>query len=207
MKYRYFIRTTNERILDKTYAQIDYELLIDLEHKPVKSLIEQLKYINQYDSILLEDDLILCKDFKNIIESVISQYPNEIITFFSNPKKYIDIHKDNNFSYSQCRYYPKGSMLNVVNKLEKYVDKCTTASFITRIAKEINLQLLHYRPCLVQHLENGSLLGIRRKDRRTAYFIDYLDDLGISYEEANTKENNIKLIELMKSKFKEIDNK
>ena len=60
---KYFVRTTGERQLDESYNQIEYELLIDKEYKPVKSLIEQLEIMNNYDSVLLEDDLILCKNF------------------------------------------------------------------------------------------------------------------------------------------------
>ena len=36
-------------------------------------LIKQLKYISQWDSVLLEDDLILCKDFKKKIEEMQQQ--------------------------------------------------------------------------------------------------------------------------------------
>ena len=35
---KYFVRTTGERQVDSSYSQIEYELLIDTEHKPVKIL-------------------------------------------------------------------------------------------------------------------------------------------------------------------------
>ena len=79
---KFYVRTTLERQLDSSYSQIEYELLVDTEHKPIESFIEQLEQISEYDSVLLEDDLILCKEFKNRIEEVINKYPNKIINFF-----------------------------------------------------------------------------------------------------------------------------
>ena len=106
---KYFIRTTLERQLDSSYSQIEYELLVDAEHKPLKSLIAQYKYISQFDCVLLEDDLVLCKDFKNRIEEVISKNHNRIINFFYRPGIYDLAYNDNySFAFSQCRYYPKG---------------------------------------------------------------------------------------------------
>ena len=61
---KYFVRTTNDRIYE---YDLEHEKLIDTEHAPVKSFINQLKYISQWDSVLLEDDLILCKDFSTFI--------------------------------------------------------------------------------------------------------------------------------------------
>ena len=71
---KFYVRTTLERQLDSSYSQIEYELLVDTEHKPIESFIEQLEQISEYDSVLLEDDLILCKDFKNRIEEVINKH-------------------------------------------------------------------------------------------------------------------------------------
>jgi GR25 family glycosyltransferase involved in LPS biosynthesis len=81
---KYFVRTTDDRIYE---YDLEHEKLIDTEHAPVKSFINQLKYISQWDSVLLEDDLILCKDFKKRIEEVINQYPDKIINFFTRPKE------------------------------------------------------------------------------------------------------------------------
>ena len=61
---KYYVRTTLDRKLDKTYSQIDYEFLVDKEHKPIDSFIKQLEIISEYDAVLLEDDLILCNNFK-----------------------------------------------------------------------------------------------------------------------------------------------
>ena len=53
---KFYVRTTLERQLDSSYSQIEYELLVDTEHKPIESFIDQLEQISEYDSVLLEDD-------------------------------------------------------------------------------------------------------------------------------------------------------
>ena len=40
---KYYVRTTEERKLDNSYSQIEYELLIDKDHKPIDSFIKQLE--------------------------------------------------------------------------------------------------------------------------------------------------------------------
>ena len=42
-----------------------------------------------------------------------------------------------------------------------------------------------------------------RKERITPYFINYLEELNIPYEEAYKSENKQKLIDLMNEKFKD----
>ena len=201
----YFVRTTNERQLDDSYSQIEYELLVDIEHKPVKSFIEQLEIMNNYDSVLLEDDLILCKNFKERIEEVINKNPNIIINFFNAPTIYQDIKIDNNFSFQQCRYFPKGSCAIFINELKSFINKSKVCPCLNKIAQEHNLKIMQYRPCLVQHLDNSSLVNNKYGCRRTFYFIDYLDELGINYDEAVKVENQVKLRTLMNEKFERIN--
>ena len=205
MQIKYFVRTTLDRKLDDSYSQIEYELLIDYEHKPLKSLISQYEYISNYDCVLLEDDLILCKDFKNRIEKVIQEHPNDIINFFYNPNDYFMTKYEQRAAFSQCRYYPKGITSKIVEQLKTFdfLNATKTAPYVTRSIRKLDMNILHYRPCLVQHIDIDTLVGNCVGIKRTPYFIDYLDELGITYEEANTHKEE--LINLMKEKFKDID--
>lgn len=202
---KYFVRTTGERQLDSSYSQIEYELLIDRECKPVKSLVEHYKYISKFDSVVLEDDLILCENFKNQIEDVINQYPDKIINFFFQPKNYFecgDKKYENDFHYAQCRYYPKDITDKIAKWLEEkeYLDKPRAMPFVTEACNNLRYTVFQYRPCLVQHIDNNSLVD-RGKcfRRRSPYFVDYLNELGITYDKAY--EYRKELITLMKSKF------
>lgn len=200
---RYFVRTTNDRLFE---YNLEYEKLIDLEHKPVKSFIDQLKYISQWDSVLLEDDLILCEDFKNKIENVIKQNPNKIINFFTRPNEWFTTHECMIFSYNQCTYYPKGigniiasEMLNIQTN-----NKSLPYDLLeSKALGELGISHIQYRPCLVQHIDNNSLIqGFTLNDRRSPYFIDYLKELNIDYNEAFKVENRKKLKEKLERSFK-----
>lgn len=199
---KYFVRTTNERTLDESFSQIEYELLIDKEHKPVESFIKQLELISDYDAVLLEDDLILCKDFKNQIEDVISQYPNKIINFFTYPKAYFKTEESFIFMYNQCTYYPKGVGKKLaIEMLKDKGLKCGYDVIENRALMRMKITHIRYRPCLVQHMDNNSLISNSRGHRRTIWFKDYLDELGISYDEAYTNENKAKLKALLDRMF------
>jgi hypothetical protein len=61
---------------------------------------------------------------------------------------------------------------------------------------------VQYRPCLVQHLDNSSLIdNIAEGHRRTPYFIDYLDELNISYDQAFSIMNKFKLEKILNKHF------
>ena len=194
MNIKYFVRTTQEREFN---YDLDYELLIDKEKKPVESFINQLRLISESDSVLLEDDLILCKDFKNKIENVIKQYPNRIINFFTDPRVYFTTHLSSEFMWNQCTYYPKGIGLIVANEMEKMHRQIPSMPYDqveNNVLKRLNIPHIKYRPCLVQHLDNDSLIMDKTNgSRRSIYFEDYLNELNIDYIEAFTKENNQKL--------------
>ena len=194
---KYFIRTTNERILNDSYDQIKFEKLVDLEHKPVKSFIEQLEYISDYDAVFLEDDCELCEDFKVRIESIIEKYPDRIINFFTRPNAYFETHEEQVFYYNQCTYYPKGLGKKIADEMKKieeiHPNKYQYDVLESMALKNLGIKHIQYRPCLVQHLDFKSLVGNRDGYRYTPYYIEYLKKLYLTYEEAKDQKNRIKL--------------
>lgn len=208
---KYFVRTTGERTLDESFSQIEYELLIDKDHKFPNIFVEQLRAINEYDAVLMEDDIILCKDFDNRIKEVISKFSKDIINFFTLPMKYLPPISFPTYArncYNQCMYFPKGVAGKIVDIIEKYHinNGKNTPERMIKLVKRRNprLTIVNYRPCLVQHIDDNSLIGndSRVGQRRSPYFIDYLDELGIDYSEAHNPINEQRLINLMNEKFK-----
>ena len=106
MGIKFFIRTTGERVLHPSIERelgSNYTLLIDKDHRPVESFIEQLGIISEFDSVLLEDDVILCKDFVNEITKVVKKYKKYIINFFTLPHEYFTTTLGLfQFAYNQC---------------------------------------------------------------------------------------------------------
>jgi len=207
---KYYIRTTLERQLNNSYSQIEYELLIDKEHNARKSFVEQLEHLATLneDCVILEDDVLLCRDFKNKIEDVINEHKKDIISFFWNPNSYEKSRYTFFFNWNQCVYYPKELLkpLSVeLRRLYTLQPNRPHDELEGDALCNLGIKTWIHRPFLVQHLDNDTLIQkISRGDRRTPYFIDYLDELGISYKEASKIDNLMKLINLMFEKFKEV---
>ena len=157
MQIKYFVRTTGDR--DFNY-DIDYKALIDKEYDGVKSFIDALNTISEYDAVLLEDDLVLCKNFKEEIEKVISEYPDTIINFFTVPEFYYTTHYSENFSYNQCTYFPKGlGKLLAEQMLPMYKQgiKQSYGNLLSISLNRLGIPHLIYRPSLVQHIDGKSI--------------------------------------------------
>ena len=184
---KFFIRTTGERYLDESIKRElgnNYTLLIDTEHKPVDSFINQLEIISKYDAVLLEDDVILCKNFVEEVEKAISEWSTHIINFFTLPHEYFTTHLGfMTFVYNQCTYYPKGVgelLAKTMRQLRQPYNQYDTLE--NKALRELVLPHVVYRPCLVQHIDNNTLIQASTNNRRrTLYFKDYLDELGIDY--------------------------
>ena len=180
---KYYVRTTGERDLS-AYKELDYTPLYDYEHKPVKSFIEQMRIISKTNSLFMEDDIILCKDFEKKVAEVIKQYPNKIINFFFQPLAYLFSGEveGKKFLYNQCVYYPRGIAKKIADEMERLVEegiKWTQYDEIQAVAmNNLGLNFINYRPCLVQHIGKQSLLGNKwLADAKTIYFIDDLGDM------------------------------
>lgn len=204
-----YIRTTGERKLDESIERElgnDYQLLIDKEHRPVDSFIEQLKIISNEDSLLLEDDIILCKDFLKEVKKAIRKWKGFVINFYTYPFHYMTtVLWGQPFCFNQCTYYPKGISEKIANKMIELRKPYSQYDVLESNAM-VALEILHvvYRPCLVQHIDNNTLIQKNHAPRRTIWFKDYLDELEIAYEDAWTKENKEKLKLLTLKKFKDV---
>lgn len=190
---KYYIRTTGERILDESYNQIPYEKLIDKDHRYIDFFIEQLERVGNEDCVIIEDDCVLCKDFKNRIETVISQYPNKVINFFYWARHYFFTHEDFDYYQNQCTYYPKGLAIKIaqeMRKVHKEIPYFCTDQCVGEALRRLNETHVQYRPCLVQHLNFDSFLNHKVEDRglRTPFFIDYLDKLKLDYNKLTEKD-------------------
>ena len=205
----YFVRTTNDRTLDKSYNQIPYKLIIDKDYQPIDSFIKALYQINDEDSFLLEDDLILCENFIENANKAIDAYPGRIINFFQSPSLYIPIMETYKIQFNQCTFYPKGIPKQIADIMinEPRMDglKRNMYSLIEKTALEkLNIKVVQYRPSIVQHLDNSTLLFDTPPVgwRRNMYFVDYLNELGITYDIA--KDYRHELRKIMERHFKDI---
>lgn len=197
---KYYVRTSRDRVFDYSKS-IDYITLVDNNHESVKSFIEQLKYISDEDSVLLEDDCELCANFKDEIEKIIYEHKNMVINFFQDPSIYFESHIQERFMWNQCTYYPKGISKIIAEKMEEIIkkDNCASTGYDIiefKALQELGMPIYVYRPCLVQHIGFRSIIDGRKIYKDTIYFKDYLDELGIDYSDAYSSDNKEKLTKL-----------
>lgn len=195
MEIKYYVRTTGER---EFKYDLEYETITDAINKPVQAFIEALYKISSSNAVLLEDDLVLCNNFKEEIEKVIEQYPNDIINFFTKPELYFTTHYTDRFDYNQCTYFPKGIATIIADEISKIYNPNahrSWASLTNRVLQNMRINHLIYRPALVQHKDNLSILqnGANLK-RNTMWYKGYLDEVGCpSMDKAFSKEYYSKL--------------
>ena len=149
-----------------------------------KTFFDAMRMLNSGGGVLLEDDIQLCENFIERIESVIAQRPDDLINFFEKPKverlvtKYVG---GSNFSWNQCTYYPKDLPIEFLNEYETFKnDKpkmhygmaydCLMAHTLAKIGRKYWM----VRPCMVQHLPMQSAINGRPKNRQTPFFVDDL---------------------------------
>ena len=165
--------------------------MYDYEHKPIESFIEQLKLISTEDSIMLEDDIIFCKDFLKEVSKAISRFPDKIINFYYMYLQFMPIRSfpGKCFLNNQCVYYPKGVAKKIAEEMEKVISEgCTEKQYdrIQAIAMDrLGIDFISYRPMIVQHIGGGkSLLGNEwLADGKTIFF---KDDLPCDYDDFKT---------------------
>ena len=188
-----YVRTTGQREL-RQFEFLSPTYLIDKEHKPVSSFIKQLKQISEEDALFMEDDIIFCENFLEEVNHAIEKYPNQIINFFYRPMAYFipEKIKGEKFIYNQCVFYPKGVALKIANELETILEgkedidtvfAKTYDQLQGKAMKNLKIDFINYRPCLVQHIGGSkSLLGnTGYGNLRTIYFKDDLK--GIDYSD------------------------
>lgn len=188
---KYYVRTTGERDLSQ-YDFLNPIYLIDKEHKPVRSFIDQMKLISNDNCLFMEDDIIFCEDFINEVQKAIKQFPNMIINFFYRPMAYIQAGevKGKNYIYNQCVYYPKGIAAKIAEELEKLMEgdieqyKKIYDQYQGKALDNLGLNFINYRPCLVQHIGQKSILGNSGYGNfQTPFFKD--DIKGLDYKNAS----------------------
>ncbi len=185
---KYYVRTTGERNLSN-YEFLDYTPLYDYEHKPVESFIEQMKIISKTNSLFMEDDIAFCKDFEKRVEEAVKRFPNMVINFFYQPLAYLFTGKveGKRFLYNQCVYYPRYVAGKIAKEMERLVAEGIEYKQYDEIQavamKNLGIDFINYRPCLVQHTGVKSLLNNKwMADAKTIFFVDDLE--GMNYDDA-----------------------
>ena len=146
---------------------------------------------DEYDGmVLLEDDILLCKDFKNKVEALIAQRPNEVISMFESACSRGELHSEyrngREFMWNQCNYYPReiGRIISdpkwMIPFIEWFDKKgevwgYPSDTYIGYVLGKNKIKYWMEVPFLVQHLDMKSNFKGRPSNRQSRYFIDDIE--------------------------------
>jgi len=139
--------------------------------------------------IHLEDDVILCEDFKNKVLGEIEKHPDSLIQFYTNRATDYKLGSrfvtGSKFAWNQCTYYPKNMGLEIAKSYPDWVEQNNNRlkhptgldTIVADYMKKHKLKYWVVIPCFVQHAEGVSAINPKRaRDRSSKYFID---DMGV----------------------------
>jgi hypothetical protein len=143
-------------------------------------------------AVMLEDDIMLCRDFKRRLEGVLEAHMGETVSFFESACSKNELKSEYRagirFMWNQCNFFPKpvcDVLCDKTNELEfeewyfrKY-DKWTYPidTYIGYTLDKMGLKYWMEVPFLVQHMPWESAVGKRPKNRQSKYFVDDMEKL------------------------------
>ena len=140
--------------------------------------------------VVLEDDVQLCKNFKEKVYAVVEKHKNEVVSFFESACSKKELHSEyrsgRQFAWNQCNYYPKEICELYANEkhLQDFVEYYKTLdkpwnypidTYQSWIMGKNGINYWMEVPFLVQHLPLKSNFKGRPLNRQSKYFIDDLE--------------------------------
>lgn len=127
--------------------------------------------------LIIEDDIVLTKNFVDKVDKAIAEKGSYLIQFFSMRKDDILVGSrwDNNFLMNQCAYYPPGLTPKILEYKTVFKNKgiAPSDSMVCAAMKDMRQRYWIHVPSLVDHLMMPSTIDKRRSSKRQAkVFLD-----------------------------------
>lgn len=160
------------RLALETGAQVVW----DSDHSPYRTFLAVHRIMGNGPSILLEDDVLLVDNWRDRIEEVIAQHPDDLARFFTPEEQQgTEWIAGEHFAWNQCVYYPAGMSEDFLAYVgDSYTDFHENYHdlLFARFLHVRRRKFLSYVPSLVQHLPvESSVLSHRRKNRQSPTFV------------------------------------
>jgi len=153
------------------------EIVTDYQQNAMMSYLRALRLAGDDPVVLLEDDIVLTKDFQNKLLRAVQGREDVLCQFFSMRKKDLTIgsrmEPGSSFMMDQCIYVPGGMALRIFEFWKGWPRKaespygCDTmkAAFL----KANKLRYYIHVPSLVDHRISKSMIDPRRSSKRQSY--------------------------------------
>ena len=170
----------------------DAHFIIDTEKRGAMwGYLQSLKYLNNENGLVLQDDIVLCYDFYKKVTKEIAKKPFNFINFFSMRKDDLTIGSRwmSNFLMNQCVYYPNYHSENIIRWHKEYWvpanyegNKPTSATdlFLRSYLKKNKIKCWLVIPNLVNHRQGKSSIDSRRSSKRLSFtYIGPRDEINL----------------------------
>lgn len=144
--------------------------------------VRAIYYLQGTGGIIMEDDVVLCKDFVKRAKNALKEHPDEIIQFFSMRKKDLEVgtrvEPGRNYLMAQCTYFP-AEVLKEIIEYEPTFYKNTTEPhspndvLVQEALHHYKRNYVIYVPNLVDHMEETSMIDSRRSRKRQSLTFKY----------------------------------
>lgn len=169
---RYILQTTNwseRRDISQLCEQIpNLEMVVDDGYRNARQTFLRSLALTDEPCVRIEDDIELCDNFTERIESIIQEKPNDVINFFINyPEERFRFKSGlievpgRKFMFNQCTYYPQG----IASQILKYSEEDDTFDYDVLMAHffdKNNINFYQYLPNIVNHKCCLSLIDKKR---------------------------------------------
>ena len=137
-----------------------------------------LEMAGEDSHIAMEEDVVLCRGFRDKVEAAIAERPKNVIQFFSMRRddKTIGSRWCRSFCMNQCTYFPAGYSSKVlafsVSWSRRSEHPTGTDLMVNDFLRARKEQHWIHVPSLVDHLPLRSEIGKRSRGRRSLTFTD-----------------------------------
>lgn len=171
---------------------IEGGVMDNVQDDVINTFLRGLEIVGDSPTVQMQDDVILCDNFKKRALEEISKRPNTIIQFFSMRKADLEIGSryDRNFMMGQCYYLPRGyakALLTYAKAWGRYDEHPSGDDVIIQdFIKALKLQYWIVVPNLVDHVEGVSVIDKRRSRMRKSKTFNRLEKVKNNKENGHT---------------------
>ena len=155
--------------------------------------IAALNVADEYDGVLmLEDDVQLCRNFKQRVDALIASHLREVVSMFEGACSKNEMHSEyrngREFAWNQCNYWPRevGKILSDPKWMIPFIEWFDKRNepwgypidvYQAYVLGKCKIKYWMEVPFLVQHLDMRSNFKGRSTKRQTKYFADDLEQI------------------------------
>lgn len=123
-EYRIMATPSRDEYRPYREAHIPFaKVIMDTDGNAMHTFVALLRSVGESPALIMEDDVLVCHDFKRRVDAEIARRPQDIIQFFSRRKKDLEVGSRwipmASFSFNICFYLPQG----YCKRLLQYYDR------------------------------------------------------------------------------------